>query len=255
MKGIVINEIGKEEHALISTAIDDYSMRHINDGEIILHLFQHTGINMGHDDTKIDDFSKGLAYYRSQGYDVTIRNSGGRSVVSDSGVLNMSLIVKSDAGMYENFEYLDQFIRSALAPLTQEIETGEVSGAYCPGKSDMSIHGKKFCGTAQRKRRDVSALVCYIGVNGNQTHRSQIVKGFYDSMSDHAIEINPSSMGTLSSLIGREVSIKEVSELMIKELMRRTESIEHVDFIDTTSDDFKDSLEAARIKNKIVNSN
>lgn len=250
MNGIVINELKQEENSLISTAIDDHSMKTIQDGDIILHLFQHSGINMGNDDTKIKDFKQGLEYYYQNNIPVTIRNAGGRSVVSDDGVLNMSLIVKNNKNMYENFAYLDQFIKDALRPITQDIKTGLIDGAYCPGQSDMSIDGKKFSGTAQRKRKDVSALVCYIGVNGDQHARGELVKGFYDSMQEHDIIIDPHAMGTLSSLIGREFTVQEIGDLMIEELKRRTDTFTYTEAVDTTTDSFKASLESTLKRNQ-----
>ncbi|WZU00882.1 hypothetical protein MGH68_15465 [Erysipelothrix sp. D19-032] len=53
MKGLIINELGKPENAMHSTAMDDYSVRTVDQDTLILHLFRHEGINMGLDDTKI----------------------------------------------------------------------------------------------------------------------------------------------------------------------------------------------------------
>ena len=50
MKAIIINEIGQKQDGILSNAIDDYFVRNVKEDEVILHLFQHPGINMGTDD-------------------------------------------------------------------------------------------------------------------------------------------------------------------------------------------------------------
>lgn len=252
MKGLIINELGKPENAMHSTAMDDYSVRTVDQETLILHLFQHEGVNMGLDDTKIPAFEKGLAYYHDHDASVIVRNSGGRSIVSDSGVLNMSLVLKSNANMYDNYRYLDQFIRDALSRITHAIDTGEIIGAYCPGNSDMSINGRKFCGTAQRKRLDSVALVCYIGVNGNQDQRSSLVQGFYEAMDYDDVVVHKDFMGTLSSLTGLTLTVPQVAQLMIDELKRRTDSTYEITGYDTTHDAFQTSMDMTHRQNRVL---
>ena len=70
MKGIIINELGNPYNELQSTAIDDFSTRNVEEEEMILHMFQHKGINMGLDDTKLEKFDQGLLYYEKMGESV-----------------------------------------------------------------------------------------------------------------------------------------------------------------------------------------
>lgn len=222
MKGIIINELGNLYNELKSTAIDDFSTRNVEEEEMILHMFQHKGINMGLDDTKLEKFDQGLLYYEKMGESVVIRNSGGRSIVADEGVLSMSLVFRSKKSMHDNYDYYGQFIIDALRPLTQDIKVGEIKGACCPGKTDMSINGRKFCGTAQKKIKDSVALVCYISVNGDQLRRNRLVKGFYDACETDEVIIDLDAMDSLSNLIGYEVSIDQIAKLLEAELARRT---------------------------------
>lgn len=249
VKGIIVNELGSVQNELQSTAIDDYNTRHVSEDELILHMFQHRGINMGLDDVKMEKFDKGLEYYRSVGEPVIIRNSGGRSIVADEGVLSMSLVFRSTQSMYDNYDYYGQFIIDALKPIATGIEVGEIEGACCPGKTDMSINGKKFCGTAQRKIKDGVALVCYIHISGDQMRRNQIVKGFYDACESEEIQIDLDAMNSLSNLVGRDISVTEVASLLEAELARRTESIHYESSI-PDREDFHLSIERTRNQNE-----
>lgn len=228
MRGIIIDEIGQIENALESTAIDAYSLQNVGDEEMILHLFQHHGINMGVDDVRMDDFEKGVQFYQNQGHDVTIRNSGGRSIVADEGVLNMSLIFNSDATMDDNYQYYGDFIRAALRPIASHIDIFKIDGAYCPGDTDMSIDGKKFCGTAQRRSGKRVSMVCYLSVCGNQQIRGELVRDFYAQCRGNVVHVDPTKMESLDILTGYELSPRYIGDLLIHELRNRCDAIEEV---------------------------
>lgn len=223
MKGIVIDETLLVDDDIQSTAIDEYMIRHVKDDEMVLHMFQHTGINMGYDDLHLKNFEKGLEFYRTQKERVVLRSSGGRSIVADDGVLSLSLIYRSHQSMDENYHFFSQFIMDALRPITKNIDVGEVVGACCPGKTDMSINNKKFCGTAQRKVKDGVALVCYISINGDQDRRNKLIKGFYDACGDDKVFIDENAMDSLSNLLNKTITVEEVVRLFEKQLARHTD--------------------------------
>lgn len=249
MKGIYLNELNKKEDSLLSTAFDDYSVRYLPEDTMVLHCFQHSGINMGWDDTRMDHFDRGLAYYEASHIPLMVRNAGGRSIVSDEGVLNMSLTIRTDMSMQEAYTYYENFIKEALSPFTTEIVSGEIIGAYCPGESDLSIRGKKFCGTAQRKRKDVINLVCYISVNGDQQHRSELVKGFYEAMDTDLITINPDTMETLSVLCHQEITPDMVAQSLYRVLQSRCDETEIIDSYPTDTEAFALSLRMTQKNN------
>ena len=226
MIGKIINEIGNDENVFVSTVYDDCSLRSCDTNALILHLFQHNGINMGRDDIKYENFEKGMAYYRNQNVDVMMRNAGGRSVVADAGVINVCLTKKSSGSMTEDYAYFDGFLKSALKSVSQSIDTGEIVGAMCPGTSDLSIRGKKFCGTAQRKRGEVVNVVGYISINGDSQRRSRLIKGFYEATGAHDVVIDDDKMDNLDTLIGQSLTVEAVSNLLIGELVHRCEKVD-----------------------------
>lgn len=250
MRGILINELGLPENALYSTAMDDMSIRSVTEDTMILHLFQHTGINMGLDDVRIPEFRHGLDYYGSKQQTVTLRNSGGRSVVADEGVLNMSLIYCSKASMHENYTAYADFIKESLSPFTTEIKTGEIKGAYCPGNSDMSISGKKFCGTAQRKVKDAVAMVCYISINGNQQQRGKLVQGFYDACRFQDVSVDPEAMESLDTLTSLELSVADVARQIIATFKARVSRLDCNQTWDIQTEAFQSSLKRTQAQNE-----
>lgn len=253
MIGKIINEVGKAEHSFFSTVYDDCSLRSCGDDELILHIFQHTGINMGRDDTKSANFEHGMAYYRDQNVDVMLRNAGGRSIVADDGVINVCLTKTSSGNVYKDYAYFDDFLKSALSTITQRIDTGEIVGAMCPGASDLSINGKKFCGTAQRKRGNRVNLVCYMSINGDQQRRSRLVKGFYDAMQSDEVLIDDAKMDNLDALTGQSVAVEDVVRLLMNEMVKRCDTVELSEGYAHESELFNDSLKRVLDHNQRFN--
>lgn len=254
MKGYVIQEVGQPEDGLRSTAIDDFATRHCDEDMMILHLFQHTGINMGLDDVKLDNFAQGLAYYKTHNQAVTIRNAGGRSVVADQGVLNLSLIFHRKSLNEENYQLFYDLIADALAPYTDRIEVGEIAGAYCPGNTDMSLDGRKFCGVAQRRIGKVAAVVAYISVTGDQQARGELVKGFYQVCNTSKLEINPAVMASLDHLLQIPLSVDDVCTSLIKALRMRVTSLSWTDLNFDERADFTASLKRTMAQNRKIQS-
>ncbi|MCG4436844.1 protein ligase [Erysipelothrix rhusiopathiae] len=250
MKGIVIDEIGQVEDAFVSTAIDAYSLKNVAEDEMILHLFQHQGINMGVDDVRMDDFDKGLDFYRTHDLPVTIRNSGGRSIVADEGVLNMSLIFHTSKSMNENYQFYGDFIRDALKPISNEIEIYKVEGAYCPGDTDMSIKGQKFCGTAQRRSGSRTSMVCYISVCGDQLRRGELVRDFYSQCHGDVVSVNPHAMQSLDILTGFALTPRYIGDLLIHALAQYCESVEGRKLEDLDVQGFQEAKDRTREHNR-----
>ena len=253
MKGIIINEIGHKENGLYSTAVDDYSLRNVKEDTMILHLFQHSGINMGRDDTKNENFDQGIAYYKQQGVPVVLRQSGGRSIVSDKGVLSFSLTYITDHNdVYLNFEDFSDFIKDAFKGISDKIETGLIQGAYCPGDSDMSIDGKKFCGTAQKKLKNAIEMDAYIAISGDQKPRTELVQGFYKATNFTDFEVLDDKMESLANLAQTDIDVEEAGELLILALKRRCDEIEYLKIEDLDQDLFEKSLAFTKKKHEIL---
>lgn len=212
-----------------SAAISDVLLREVEEDAIILQLktSHRPNISLGVDDTLVDDFNKGLSYYRRNGYSVHFRNYGGRSIVHDSGVLDFSFILKASQSGTERYHILFDFIKEALSPLGLDFNLGIIQGSYSFGTYDISVNGKKVGGMFQGKTGNNAQVRCYLNVNGDQMQRSETIKRFYE-LTGNDIEVNPYKMGTLEDVLLRPTSIPNITTLLIAHFRNYVESVSFI---------------------------
>lgn len=161
-------------------------------GPAICHLWRHPrAFVMGVRDSRLPQALQGEAHLRYLGYDTAVRHSGGAAVPLDAGVVNLSLILPfSSAGpapdFHQDFEIMVELIREALRGTGQNVDTGEIAGAFCPGTFDLSIGGLKFCGIAQRRQRRAFIIQAFIIAEGSGSERARLVRSFYDIAAEGA---------------------------------------------------------------------
>lgn len=83
---------------------------------------------------------------------MVVRDSGGQVVPHDEGVLNVTF-VRVSAGavsLPESYAALLDPIVSLAGEYGCDARCGRVANSVCEGKYDLSIGGRKFCGSAQR---------------------------------------------------------------------------------------------------------
>ncbi|OIB04201.1 ligase [Paenibacillus sp. LC231] len=175
------------QDVLYHFALDELLCRLTGDGgPAICHLWRHPrAFVMGVRDSRLPYAPQGETMLRSLGYDTAVRHSGGAAVPLDAGVVNLSLILPfSSAGpapdFHQDFEIMVELIREALRGTGQNVDTGEIAGAFCPGTFDLSIDGLKFCGIAQRRQRKAFIIQAFIIAEGSGSERARLVRSFYD---------------------------------------------------------------------------
>lgn len=192
----------------------------------VLHFWQTPPLAiLGMMDTRISHFEQALSVFDAYDHDVVIRNSGGLAVVSDPGVLNVSLIYPSNENrltINTGYEFMLDFIRKTFYPLfPYEIKAYEITNSYCFGDFDLSIEGKKIAGISQRRIKDGVAIMLYISVNGDQEQRAKMLKKFYDIGLDGSEpagrypDIHPEVMTTLEDAYETTLSVDEVKSRML----------------------------------------
>jgi len=90
-----------------------------------------------------------------------VRDSGGTAVLQGPGIVTLSLVhAPCSRNLDESYGSLRAVAAAAFAPWGIEIGFGAVDGAFCDGKHNLVVHGRKFAGTAQRRqsRRFTAAL-------------------------------------------------------------------------------------------------
>lgn len=96
---------------------------------------------------------------RALGWPVALRDSGGEPVPQSPAVLNVALVYalpprESELTRIENaYLRLCQPMLDWLAGMGLEGGLGEVDGAFCDGRYNVTLQARKLVGTAQRWRR------------------------------------------------------------------------------------------------------
>lgn len=219
---------GHYSHFALTDALIRYSAKY---QQPILHFWQTTPlIILGMMDTKIGHFKEVVQIFENYHHDYVIRNSGGLAVVSDPGVLNVSLIYPSAKNnrltIDQAYEFMLDFIRQTFYQdfPEYEIEAYEIKHSYCFGDYDVSINGQKIAGISQRRIQGGVAIMLYISVNGDQTKRAEILKEFYAVGLDGAEPenryplIKSEVMTTLEKAFRTTLTVEDVKRMMLSHL-------------------------------------
>lgn len=183
---------------------------------------------LGMMDTKLPYFlQSALPFLTENNYRYVVRNSGGLAVVSDPGVLNLTLIFpeeKKRLSINEGYERMHHLISHAFASFGKKIEAVEIPDSYCPGEYDLSIDGKKIAGIAQRRLSGGIAIMIYLSVNGDQSKRARLIRSFYDrglqgkESKWHFPSVRPEVMTTLAETFDHPLSVTEAKRRICSSL-------------------------------------
>lgn len=231
----------KQHQHMAHFALTDALIAHAGENEQpLLHFWQTSPLAiLGMMDTKIGRFEQGLEILNKYNHDVVIRNSGGLGVVSDPGVLNVSLIYPTGderLSIDQGYQFMLDFIRATFSDFPETIEAYEISNSYCFGDYDLSIEGRKIAGISQRRIKDGVAIMIYISVNGNQDQRALMLREFYEKGRDGSEptgrypDIRPEVMTTLEEAYQTKISVQDVKERMLQHFKGQTgEYTEEID--------------------------
>ncbi|MEK3884333.1 lipoate--protein ligase family protein [Paenibacillus sp. PL2-23] len=189
-----MNELGGSD-PLYAFALDELLCRRAGQGgPALCHIWRHPqAFVLGSQDVRLPYAREAMEWLASHGWPVVVRNSGGAAVPLDGGVVNLSLICpnagEGHAGYRYDFESMFMLISGALSGTGQVVQKGLIEGAYCPGDYDLSIHGRKFCGIAQRRQVHATIIQAFVVAEGSGSSRASFVRQFYDIASggDHSL--------------------------------------------------------------------
>lgn len=213
-------EQGKPERAgemLIPFAFEETLCRDVGAAAVppSLHLWSHSGgVALGLRDSRLPRASEAMATFERQGIRTAVRHSGGAAVPLDAGIINVSLVLPKPPGkldFHDDFRLLASLITEAVAvshpQAAAEIRAGEVAGSYCPGDFDLAIHGRKFCGIAQRRQSSAYFVHAFVIVSGSGAERGERIRGFYETAAggDESLDyprVRPETLAALGELGG-----------------------------------------------------
>lgn len=195
--------------------------------QTFLHFWQYQQtVILGMKDTRTSFLADGIKAIQDAGFTPVIRNAGGLGVVSDRGILNISLIFPQEdenkISIDEGYEKMLALTRQAFPVYADKIKAYEIKDSYCPGTYDLSIDGKKFAGIAQRRIKNGISVMMYLSVNGDQERRGELMRRFYQQAlkeqfgTDGYPAVRPTSMATLQELFDTSLTIVQVKDSFIK---------------------------------------
>lgn len=173
---------------------------------------------LGLKDQRLPHLATALASLTHRGFHYFMRNSGGLAVVSDDGILNLSIfypwhLEDHELTIDEAYQRMVNLIQAAFPSL--EIATGEITHSYCPGSFDISVNGQKIGGISQRRNKVGVTVMLYLSVCGNQQDRGKLIRDFYDTglQQDqnkwHFPDVWPGAMTTVSKVLNSQLSVQD----------------------------------------------
>lgn len=148
-------------------------------GQPVLRVWSHERcLLLGARDVSLPAAARAALQATERGLRVAVRPFGGLAVVLDPGVANVTLMLPGAWSLDEAFAALCDWLLRACAPYGA-VSMGEVPGAYCPGRYDLSIAGVKFAGVAQRRIAAVTAVSAFVNVVESGLERERVVDDFY----------------------------------------------------------------------------
>lgn len=249
--------------ALTSFAIDDALAMSVGDyaAPVTIRLWIHDKtVVLGTPDSRMPYIENGLNFLKNHQQNVVIRNSGGLAVALDSGVLNLSLIIpnSNQVSINTGYDIMTSLVKNLLTDYTNKVQAYEIVGSYCPGDYDLSINGVKFAGISQRRVKNGISIQIYLDINGHSNTRANLIKDFYSISLNNTEttikypEVNPSVMGSLSSILNKEITVQDILTRLTQLINRYTTSLTKDHFTQTELTQFHKRLEQMHKRNEKI---
>ncbi|MBN6716556.1 lipoate--protein ligase family protein [Pseudomonas capsici] len=109
--------------------------------------------------SRLPGFTEASETLADSGWPVLLRETGGEPVPQSSATVNIALVyaqpgTDADRDRIENaYRRLCQPILDLLTELGGQASLGDVDGAFCDGRFNVNLDGRKMVGTAQRWRQ------------------------------------------------------------------------------------------------------
>lgn len=179
---------------------------------------------LGMKDVRLPHLDRDLVFLNQQHYHYFVRNSGGLAVISDAGVLNLSLFIPAATPLSVDAAYqqMTTLVQQTFPNLA--IVAEEVPHSYCPGKFDLAVDGVKIGGMSQRRNPNGIVVMLYLSVNGDQAARAKLVHQFYDyglagePNQWHFPDVEAAAMTTLADCLGTPMTLATVKQMIVRTL-------------------------------------
>lgn len=244
-KRIIMNLLSRKNlliynynHSLLEhLEVDKKLVTYCETNTLITRFWMSDGVVLGKLDKTLSGFDEGIKFLKDNKLDYGIRKSGGLAVYLDSGVLNISFIFNNNrCTLLEGYEIVVELLKNFLKCYHIVFDVGEISDSYCPGKYDLSVSKRKFCGMAQFRSSETSVVMITLFVSGDQRKRSRIINEFYINSnyekSKMFPQINADSMITLNELTEFNLNPDKIKKDFIEYLVYHYKNVSYAHKLD-----------------------
>lgn len=122
--------------------------------------------------SRLEGFQSASAAVAATGWPVLLRETGGEPVPQSPATVNLALVYvaprsEGDQGRIEQaYQRLCQPLCDTLQQWGGAASTGEIEGAFCDGRYNVNLNGRKLVGTAQRWRQGLQGKRPVVLVHG-----------------------------------------------------------------------------------------
>ena len=122
--------------------------------------------------SRLENFEAACAELAIAGWPVLLRETGGEPVPQSPSVVNVALVYvaprsEGDHGRIEKaYERLCLPLCEVLREWGGDASVGEIEGAFCDGRYNVNLNGRKLVGTAQRWRQGLGGKRPVVLVHG-----------------------------------------------------------------------------------------
>ncbi|CAD5107485.1 lipoate--protein ligase family protein [Zestomonas carbonaria] len=167
---------------------------HGGDGDCALLLWRPSepALVMPRKFSRLPGFAAAQALCEARGWPVALRDTGGEPVPQSPAVLNVALVYAVPPGEKELTRLETAYLRLCqpfsawLATQGLEPGLGAVDGAFCDGRYNITLQGRKLAGTAQRWRRrpgdgrSVALAHAAVLMDNQREPMVELVNAFYE---------------------------------------------------------------------------
>lgn len=215
----------------LSTEISRTILSRVAAGELPPTIRIHRPGNevaFGRQDVSSPGYEAAAESARAAGFAAVERLAGGRAAVFHTGTIAIARAYadpQPPKRTYARFEEMTEMIAAALRGLGVDARVGEVPGEYCPGAYSVNARGQtKLAGIGQRMIRG-GAHMGGVVVASDGREVAHVLEPVYAALQ---LDFDPTTSGSVSEELGREVDPDELEEAIIGELDKRYELVDAV---------------------------
>ena len=170
-------------------------------------------------DTRLPQFDESARACAEAGWQVTRRRGGGRICPVSPGTLQLAINrpVSSGVTVETAYEEMADLIEALLDRFGLRAERGPCPEAFCPGRYDIAVAGRKIAGLAQTWRSYQGTLTAITGasviIEDRPEDLAAAVNLFYNGIQGAPV-CRADAIGSLRRMAGYQVTTEDASHLL-----------------------------------------